>query len=191
MGLLDDAIREHLDLKRRRGADPMEIEQAEREALGPVGRVPTADDAEMNDEPASQPDAEYGHEEDGWDEPFAESVGEQGLAGEEHEYDEAEEDQPHGSAGEEWDIRSDRGSTAEDADTRPGRETQAPPTRPAEASGQETEEYNVEDEHRREAGGHGDDGDMLEETPEFLQDTPDHDRLWFEQKPPRDFDFDG
>jgi hypothetical protein len=33
--------------------------------------------------------------------------------------------------------------------------------------------------------------DVLEETPEFLQDTPDHDRLWFEQRPPRDFDFDG
>jgi len=25
MGLLDDAIREHLDLKRRRGADPNEV----------------------------------------------------------------------------------------------------------------------------------------------------------------------
>ena len=33
--------------------------------------------------------------------------------------------------------------------------------------------------------------DVLEETPEFLQETPEHDRLWFEQKPPRDFDFDG
>ena len=32
--------------------------------------------------------------------------------------------------------------------------------------------------------------DVLEETPEFLQDAPEHDRLWFEQKPPRDFDFD-
>jgi len=31
--------------------------------------------------------------------------------------------------------------------------------------------------------------DELEETPEFLQETPEHDRLWFEQKPPRDFDF--
>ena len=31
---------------------------------------------------------------------------------------------------------------------------------------------------------------MLEETPDFLQETPEHDRLWFEQKPPRDFDFD-
>jgi hypothetical protein len=40
MGLLDDAIREHLDLKRRRGADPTEIERLEREALGPVRRGP-------------------------------------------------------------------------------------------------------------------------------------------------------
>jgi hypothetical protein len=31
--------------------------------------------------------------------------------------------------------------------------------------------------------------ELLEETPEFLEETPDHDRLWFEQKPPRDFDF--
>ena len=37
----------------------------------------------------------------------------------------------------------------------------------------------------------GDEEDLLEETPDFLQDTPDHDRLWFEQRPPRDFDFDG
>ena len=36
----------------------------------------------------------------------------------------------------------------------------------------------------------GDSEDVLEETPEFLQDAPEHDRLWFEQKPPRDFDFD-
>jgi len=31
--------------------------------------------------------------------------------------------------------------------------------------------------------------DVLEETPDFLQETPEHDRLWFEQKPPKDFDF--
>ena len=34
MGLLDDAIREHLELKRARGADPGEVERQEREALG-------------------------------------------------------------------------------------------------------------------------------------------------------------
>ena len=33
--------------------------------------------------------------------------------------------------------------------------------------------------------------DVLEETPEFLRDTPEQERLWFEQQGPRDFDFDG
>jgi hypothetical protein len=36
MGLLDDAIREHLDLKRRNGGDPGEIARKENEALAPV-----------------------------------------------------------------------------------------------------------------------------------------------------------
>lgn len=36
MGLLEDAIREHLELKRRLGADPGEIAQKEQEALAPV-----------------------------------------------------------------------------------------------------------------------------------------------------------
>src|SRR5205807_10578087 len=40
MGLLEDAIREHLDLKRRRGADPEDVERAEHEALGPARRDP-------------------------------------------------------------------------------------------------------------------------------------------------------
>jgi hypothetical protein len=38
MGLLDDAIREHLELKRRSGADPGEIALQERAALDPVYR---------------------------------------------------------------------------------------------------------------------------------------------------------
>lgn len=32
--------------------------------------------------------------------------------------------------------------------------------------------------------------DLLEETPDFLRDTPEGDRAWFEQDPPKDFDFD-
>ena len=38
MGLLDDAIREHLELKRRRGADAEEVTRLEQEALGPPQR---------------------------------------------------------------------------------------------------------------------------------------------------------
>src|SRR5437588_293889 len=116
MGLLDEAIREHLELKRRRGADPSEVERAEREALGPVHRHP---------EPLAAP----------------------GPA-------------PH-----------------------PAPDLSEPPE---EHGGQETVEYQVGfEEHGEESAD-----DVLEETPEFLQDTPDHDRLWFEQRPPRDFDFD-
>jgi hypothetical protein len=36
MGLLDEAIRDHLELKRQRGADPSEVAREEREALEPV-----------------------------------------------------------------------------------------------------------------------------------------------------------
>jgi hypothetical protein len=36
MGLLDDAIRDHLELKRLRGADPGEVAREQREALEPV-----------------------------------------------------------------------------------------------------------------------------------------------------------
>lgn len=36
MGLLDEAIREHLELKRRRGADPVEVAREQREALDPI-----------------------------------------------------------------------------------------------------------------------------------------------------------
>ena len=40
MGLLDDAIREHLELKRRHGADPDEVARQEDEALGPTAAEP-------------------------------------------------------------------------------------------------------------------------------------------------------
>jgi len=32
--------------------------------------------------------------------------------------------------------------------------------------------------------------DVLEDTPQFLEDAPEDDDLWFEQKPPKDFDLD-
>jgi hypothetical protein len=57
MGLLDDAIREHLDLKRRRGADPAEVARAEHEALGPVRRDPAP--TEADEQPPEQSHAEH------------------------------------------------------------------------------------------------------------------------------------
>jgi hypothetical protein len=51
MGLLDDAIRDHLELKRRRGADPGEVAREQREALNGAFAAP----ADGTDEPAPPP----------------------------------------------------------------------------------------------------------------------------------------
>src|SRR3954467_7741099 len=54
MGLLDDAIREHLELKRRHGADPDEVTRQEREALGAPARgefAKPAGEGEQNEAP--------------------------------------------------------------------------------------------------------------------------------------------
>ena len=53
MGTLDDAIREHLDLKRRAGAAPEEVSRLENEAFGAARRQ-----APVIDEPVDQLPAE-------------------------------------------------------------------------------------------------------------------------------------
>jgi hypothetical protein len=58
MGLLDEAIREHLELKRRSGADPTTVERAEQEALAPVSPdeevAMDGNGAELAHEPAAE-----------------------------------------------------------------------------------------------------------------------------------------
>jgi hypothetical protein len=196
MGLLDDAIREHLDLKRRRGADPAEVERAEREALGPVRRGP---EEQESGEPGLEQGIAYDHEhEQDWGEPFEDEAGEpEAFVPEEPliAVEQPTRQVPRGSA-EQEDLEEPFEPDDPFADTR-GARTPAPhpapaspaPEQPSEYAGQETVEYEVEAGLQEE--GEMDADDVLEETPEFLQDTPDHDRLWFEQRPPKDFDFDG
>jgi hypothetical protein len=196
MGILDDAIREHLDLKRRRGADPAEVERAEREALGPVRRNPN---------PGDLPAAE---DETGADDGFAyDQAGEEGWSHEslqepvsgaaEAAYDEPAPAPPEPAhdqhpANEEPPAAGHAPFRAPSDDEPEPFPTAAPSSRPlTDLGGGETQEYNV-DEYlaaEKESAPASDD-DVLEETPDFLQDTPDHDRLWFEQRPPKDFDFD-
>ena len=130
MGLLDDAIREHLELKRSLGADPDEVERLERSAFG-------AEDAPEPPEPPAgeKPVVEA--------EPVAEP-------------EPVAVDQPT------------RQFTLEELE--------------------DAEDAVPEPEPAADAEGEGE-HDELEETPDFLQETPEHDRLWFEQKPPKDFDF--
>jgi hypothetical protein len=51
MGILDDAIREHLELKRQRGADESELKQLEDEAFGPPTRPGEPDFPETGESP--------------------------------------------------------------------------------------------------------------------------------------------
>ncbi len=136
MGLLDDAIRQHLDLKRRHGADPGDVAKLEHEAFGPVER----DDALAVPALDGEPPGDEDEAETSWDE------------------SQLEPESPGGS------VRLDAAGNSG-------------------PSPSDTPQLDPEDGVERE--GH----DELEETPEFLQETPEHDRMWFEQKPPRDFDF--
>jgi hypothetical protein len=232
MGVLDDAIQDHLNLKRHRGADPAELERQEREALGPVmserATAPQTDEEELaypiGDSESAASDAPDGDEE---------------LAADE----EPEETYPF-SSDEDWSAMSDEPCTAVDepaesaarASSRPfdfaapddGLDEPAPPPDddlepPTAALSDEDAIYLGDDEDavyleddelvdyedpdetydaaaeapplgddRMKALAEsdvGEDDDVLEETPDFLQETPEHDRLWFEQRSPRDFDF--
>jgi hypothetical protein len=175
MGLLDDAIREHLEFKRQRGADANEVARQEHEALGPVDRggdTATAVPASLSstlEEPREGPRSA-------------------GLAPSSEDHQPvAEQDLSH--VGEE---------TAE-LDMRTVLKTE-PPVRAAAPANEESLEWEMPGEAASGSpadspAGPGDEEeepveDVLEETPDFLRETPDQDRLWFEQQPPRDFDFD-
>jgi len=229
MGLLDEAIREHLELKRSHGADPGEVARAEREALGPVraggdlAREPHADplgpeagvrESDTSDGPplgesddaaglyddettAQPPDASpssdieppyqrdniavAGQETAEYD--FGTSLGtnervdpldgQSPLQTRQRPESAAPTPSP---AAPEADRASDGSSGAEPTALGGPGATAGPDEPPTEPSAGESVE-------------HPPDEDVLEETPEFLQQTPEHEGLWFEQRPPRDFDF--
>jgi hypothetical protein len=259
MGLLDEAIREHLELKRRRGADAGEISREESEALGPVRRAPdgTPDLASIATpppaasappvaEPAPARDADppgFGDDEPDWgDETVAHTpppiparpsqppshpeppasgyVMPPALPTPEQQRDEFDDSAPLPPLDEEPEpdpaprgktrrlpgagrlrLRRGRGEQREpspepepdpnppdfgaDYDppgAAPERRYEPPPVAYQPPPAREPDVVHPDDEPAGE--------DLLEETPEFLEETPDHDRLWFEQRPPRDFDFD-
>ena len=177
MGLLDEAIKEHLELKRRHGADPGEVARLENEALGPARRdpAPAAVEEPDVDEPVAAeaapepPPAPAPYDDDAADEVPSEERLEAPIHHNEREpAAEVEVEQP---------TRQFSLEEVEAATARPEAESEPEPERAPHAE----DVVPADDEPEGE--------DVLEETPEFLQETPEHDRLWFEQKPPRDFDF--
>jgi hypothetical protein len=153
MGLLDDAIREHLELKRRRGADPEEVAREQREALEPTAPSSTATTS-------------------------GEGSGD-GAPREASGALTARVAEPEETA--ELDMSSVLADAADHPNT-------APQSTASEADALEWEMPAAT------VPGEGEmaepDEDVLEETPDFLSETPEQERLWFEQRPPRDFDFD-
>ncbi len=147
MGLLDDAIREHLELKRKHGANPDDVARQEQEALGPGQRNEFA-------------------------QPAGETLPPEPPAATDEALDESAPDVPEMP-------EADAPATAPGYEEDPWLPDEDPDEVPAE-----------EALERRSGTKETGEEDVLEETPDFLQETPEHDRLWFEQKPPRDFDWD-
>jgi len=193
MGLLDDAIKEHLELKRKRGADAEEVARLEQEALGPPQRgefagatapaQPAEPDSEVADAPLPDaPEETVAPEPEPAPEPVVEPEPEpEPQRPPEPEPEPKPEPSDHAVPG--W----------LDDEREPMEEPEEVPEGEPVILDQPTVEYAAPPEASAgdEASGRGSEGeDVLEETPDFLQETPEHDRLWFEQKPPRDFDLD-
>lgn len=279
MGILDEAIREHLELKRQHGAADSELKQLEDEAFGPPERpgsgesapdvqaeAPTeflaqpeaAESAEKPVEPESsrreglsiadlqEPPPPPDDEPAPSDEPVGPSTEERhAIAEQPTELFEVEEelaagDAPSGPTDEElveeeiaeprlaptdplagldqgdeaevtiegpapaddeadedededfWDERrlSDELDQALEAPIEPEPEAAEELEPDAKEVEPDAEEPEPEEDEEPEAEAPRHDEDVLEETPDFLEETPEDDQLWFEQKPPKDFDFD-
>jgi hypothetical protein len=299
MGILDEAIKEHLDLKRQHGAEDSEVKRLEDEAFGPPTRPGEPDFPESQEQPVVADDGTGGVSPEG--EKAEESAGEPEAATTLLEPEEAPatpaEPQPEGepasppeqtpapepAAMEHTAVDEPDAAAPEPPEGEPptdGASEQAPPAseqppgffdreaadldldldldlgdeggddlvtdagvvegersdvhepepeppseeQPVEAEapseehpveGMETVEHPMEEElgleppseeqpatdeepepSSEEMPAEGDEedegtgeGDVLEETPEFLQDRPEDDELWFEQGQPKDFDF--
>jgi hypothetical protein len=223
MGILDDAIREHLELKRSHGASEDEVRRQETEVFGPARAGLAAESgAEAPADEHTQlltPDSQ--HPEDDAPEPEPDDPGAV-RPGDHAVPDTHDHLHPGGSDPayrEDTDLLSEGpeehgpplaeagGGLLEPSHVEPG-----PPVSPENLHHHHHDEQHpalvdhdhiAREEHAPEpvfghapesptaasGGEEADSEDVLEETPEFLHDAPEHDRLWFEQKPPRDFDF--
>jgi hypothetical protein len=270
MSILDDAIREHLELKRAHGADAAELKRLEDEAFGPPGRpdqpdplaeapteflaterageeaegepsgrrVPNVADLQeapppKEPEPPSEPEPAAEEEQPAMEHELPDpapdsaqqshstaerkSIAEQptelfDVEGEveaeasspsDEELLDAEMSEPRlapvepaddsGSDEEDDDFfseqrLSDELSQALDA---PVEEEQSVEEKEEQDEEGEEDAYEEEEDDKGEPRpGPSDHEDVLEDTPDFLEDTPEDDDLWFEQRPPKDFDFD-
>lgn len=166
MGVFDDAIREHLELKRQHGVSEEELKQQEDEAFGrrqptEAGTIP--EDVARELEPAPP------------------------------EYEPAAAGEPATTEAEPAELLGPPAEAPEPpVQTAPAEfeePTEPPPEEPPAEEPEESPEFLEEAQEAVEIDD-DDRADVLEDTPDFLRESPEHDKLWFEQKPPKDFDFD-
>ena len=179
MGSLEDAIREHLALKREQGTSEEELERKEAEAFragGPPAEVPPTE-ASLEDAESAPPESS-----DAVVAEPAREVEPQELpaAPEAPAPPEAPSAEPEPAAKPEPAV-----SEALEPDAPVPGEIPAPQPAP-EPAPKPVDEW-FEDEQPKDDTS--EDQDPLEEIPEFLEDTPEQERLWFEQKAPKEFDF--
>ena len=212
MGVLDDAIREHFDLKRKHGAPEEELRRQEDEALGPVRReVAPPEEAEASgdgDETSETSDAMPEGPPEDTAEPditpiHVEAPPEEARPGfGAVELEPADDEAPaRGSDSAEPLLEPEDAHEREITSQPEGGpfdfDADAEVDRPPERSRRFDRESPLGDDPAVMEAAEVDPAeepeqpsDVLEDTPDFLEETPEHDRLWFEQKPPRDFDFD-
>ncbi len=201
MGVLDDAIREHLDLRRKHGAPEEELEQQEEEALGPARRELAQEPEEEGGEPEEVADEAVADEAVA-DEPVVEEAAADPEVAESAVVDENAPEAPtefvdHASLALEDEPEEEslgEPAPSEEPGTQAALAEEPKDVAAPEPRDEQVDSWFEEDEPAADQPAAEDqesaDGDVLEDTPDFLQETPEHDRLWFEQKPPRDFDFD-
>jgi hypothetical protein len=171
---------------------PTEMFDVEEELSGP----PSPTDEELVEEEIAEPRLAPGDPLAGLAETEEAEVSVQGPAPDDDEYD--DEDDAF------WNEQrlSDELDQALEAPRDPEPETTAEPE-PESTGEPELEDEPNSDEYEEpdsaeepapvaeaEAAESHHEEDVLEETPDFLEETPEDDQLWFEQKPPKDFDFD-
>jgi len=181
MGVLDDAIRDHLELKRKQGASEEEIREREREALGPAGPVFEAQGTQPKAEPVSELPAAQAESQALENELLEEMGAADGAAAPVQVPDAPESIDPDPAE------RGPAGPVEVEPDEVLPEETLEPELPPA---AREPVDPVVDRDRTNRGKEVRPENDPLDDVPGFLDENPEQDRLWFEQRPPKDFDFD-
>lgn len=182
-GSLADAIAAHLALKKEHGADADAVEHELEEALSPPRRD---EEPEAVAPPPPEPEPKPEVEPDLEPEPAAEPVREPEPISEPEPVAVAPEPEPAPAPVVEDGSEADPEPISEESVA-----SSVDEPKPGEITG--TIEFEFGDSEaeaaKAEPAEEVPDHDLLEDTPDFFEETPEHDKLWFDEKPPRKFDF--